>query len=310
MGITGYIGNTDFDWYSFLSVHPEFREINFWQPSGNRGFHAISPGEPFFFRLKAPDNAIAGFGYLSRSEILPAWLAWDTFGMANGAASFKEMVSRVARYRRTAEDAHGNYNIGCLMIVDPVFFPKNSWVREPEGWHRNIVQGRTIDLAAGEGQRIYSECLAQAKGGVGTGIVGDGVSQERFGNPMTVFPRLGQGSFRLAVTKAYESACAITMEHSLPVLEAAHVKPYADGGEHRISNGLLLRSDIHKLFDRGYVTVTPELEFNVSRKLKEDYSNGRSYYGLHGQKIHIPQRAADHPDKALLAWHNESRFLG
>ena len=55
---------------------------------------------------------------------------------------------------------------------------------------------------------------------------------------------------RFAVTSAYQSACAVTMEHSLPVLDAAHIRPYSDGGEHEVSNGLLLRSDIHRLFDK------------------------------------------------------------
>jgi len=305
--ISGYIGNTDFDWYQFLSSHPEFREINFWQPSGGRGFHVISPGEPFFFRLKSPHNAIAGFGYLSRHQILPAWLAWDTFGMANGAPSFQEMIRRIAHYRHEPADPHGNNKIGCLMVVDPVFFPQSSWVREPDGWHQNIVQGKRIDLSGGDGLRIWNECTAGAKGGAS--LVNDGENAPRYGEPLVVRPRLGQGSFRLAVTSAYQNACAVTMEHSLPALEAAHIIPYAEGGEHRISNGILLRSDIHHLFEKGYVTVSPDYHFNVGQKLKEDFSNGKSYYGLHGQLIHLPIRPADRPDKAVLEWHNQ-RFLG
>ncbi|MFH1726153.1 MAG: HNH endonuclease [Elusimicrobiota bacterium] len=306
--ISGYVGNTDFEWYQFLSNHPEFREVNFWQPSGGRGFRAISPGEPFFFRLKSPHNAIGGFGYLSRHEILPAWLAWDTFGMANGALTFQKMVHRIAKYRRAPEDPHGNNRIGCLMVVDPVFFPPSSWVREPAGWHQNIVQGRTIDLSEGDGLRISVECNDQAKNS--TPALKGGEGSERFGEPLVVRPRLGQGSFRLAVTSAYGRACAVTMEHSLPVLDAAHIRPYSEGGAHEISNGLLLRSDIHRLFDRGYVTVAPDLRFQVSRKLKDDFSNGRSYYGLHGQPIHLPTQPDERPNKLVLNWHNKNLFLG
>jgi putative restriction endonuclease len=306
--ISGYIGNTDFEWFEFLSAHPEFSEINFWQPSGGRNFRAISSGEPFFFRLKSPYNAIAGFGYLSRHEILPAWLAWDTFGMANGAPSFQEMARRIAKYRRAPADPHGNNKIGCLMIVDPVFFPRETWVREPEGWHQNIVQGRTIDLSDGEGKRLLEECLSRVKGGAQ--LAKEVSTAERFGSPLLFRPRLGQGSFRIAVSSAYENACAVTGEHSLPVLDAAHIRPYSDGGEHEVSNGLLLRSDIHRLFDKGYVTVAPDMRFQVSRKLKEDFSNGRSYYGLHGQAIHLPMRATERPNGEMLRWHNTNAFLG
>jgi len=110
--------------------------------------------------------------------------------------------------------------------------------------------------------------------------------------------------------QAYERACAVTTEHSLPTLDAAHIRPYAEGGEHMVSNGLLLRSDIHRLFDKGYVTVTPELRFEVSRRLKDDFNNGKSYYSLQGSAIHIPSGATDRPDPTMLSWHNTERFLG
>jgi hypothetical protein len=93
------------------------------------------------------------------------------------------------------------------------------------------------------------------------------------------------------VTDAYSRRCAITGERTLPALEAAHIKPFAQGGSHEPTNGLLLRRDIHALFDAGYVTVTPDMHFRVSRRIKEEYENGRHYYAL------IPSR----PQPALSA---------
>lgn len=83
-----------------------------------------------------------------------------------------------------------------------------------------------------------------------------------FGEPALVRPRLGQRSFRIAVLDTYERRCAITSERTLPVLEAAHIRDYADVQQHSINNGILFRSDIHKLFDGGYVTVTRLLTSN------------------------------------------------
>ncbi len=108
-------------------------------------------------------------------------------------------------------------------------------------------------------------------------------------------PRLGQGTFRLAVTSAYSRACVVTGEHSLPALEAAHIRPYGDGGEHEVSNGLLLRSDIHRLFDTGYVGVTPDYKFVVSDRLRGDFSNGRSYCALSGRPIELPAAREEWP---------------
>ncbi len=130
----------------------------------------------------------------------------------------------------------------------------------------------------------------------------------RYGKPHLIRPRLGQGAFRVLVTDAYGRRCAVTQERTLPALEAAHIRPYSDGGEHEAHNGLLLRRDIHKLFDTGYVTVTPDLNFEVSQRIKEDYENGRDYYALHGKQIAAPVRLNERPDRSVLAWHNEHRF--
>ncbi|WP_296645161.1 HNH endonuclease, partial [Roseinatronobacter sp.] len=132
----------------------------------------------------------------------------------------------------------------------------------------------------------------------------------RWGEPQLVRPRLGQGAFRVLVTDIYRRRCAITNERTLPALEAAHIRPYADGGLHEASNGLLLRRDVHSLFDSGYVTVTPELRFEVSRRIREEFDNGKHYYALHGQQITKPDDPKLLPDRAALAWHNEQRFNG
>jgi putative restriction endonuclease len=103
----------------------------------------------------------------------------------------------------------------------------------------------------------------------------------------------------------------VTGEHSLPALEASHIRPFSDDGPHEVSNGLLLRADLHRLFDTGYLTVTPEHRLEVSSRLRQDYSNGRSYYPLHGEPLRsLPSIAADQPVPELLRWHNEHVFLG
>ena len=91
-------------------------------------------------------------------------------------------------------------------------------------------------------------------------------------------------------------------EHSLPALDAAHIKPYSLDGPHKVSNGILLRSDIHRLFDAGYITVTPDYRVQVSDGLKEHFSNGRSYYPFMNQPLAVlPQRAEDRPDREFVA---------
>lgn len=112
------------------------------------------------------------------------------------------------------------------------------------------------------------------------------------------------------MTDGYRRRCAITGEKTLPALDAAHIRPYSEGGSHDPSNGILFRRDIHSLFDAGYVTVTPDLRFEVSRRIREEFDNGRHYYALHGQPVDAPPLAHQRPDRAALAWHNTTVYKG
>ena len=92
---------------------------------------------------------------------------------------------------------------------------------------------------------------------------------------------------------------------------AAHIQPYALSQDHSPTNGLLLRSDIHQLYDLGYVTVTPEYEVRVSKRLREDFSNGKIYYQHDGEGLaKLPKQEGLRPDPERLAWHGEEVWLG
>ncbi len=94
----------------------------------------------------------------------------------------------------------------------------------------------------------------------------------------------------------------------MPVLEAAHIQPYSRGGAHRVDNGLLLRRDLHRLYDLGYVTVTPEYVFRVGDRLRDEFKNGRTYYSLDGATIATPDHPSWKPNRELSEWHRRSVF--
>ena len=96
----------------------------------------------------------------------------------------------------------------------------------------------------------------------------------------------------------------------LPVLAAARVEMISEGGQHETTNGILLRSDLHRLFDRGYVTVTPDQRCRVSRKLRDDFHNGEEYMQLAGSELWVPPSAADRPSREFLEWHTDTAFRG
>jgi putative restriction endonuclease len=309
-----YVGVTDNDWFRFLRARPDLDEVNFWQPSGNREFRLLCLGEPFLFKLLSPENFIVGGGFFVHFSIYPSSLAWEAFGPKNGAESFEEMRGQIERYRRqragSGLDAREDYKVGCIILQDPFFFDERDWIESPGDFHPNIVQGKSYDLSVGTGKALWDAvALRLHRQEVPAQRVTD-IERPAYGDPILVKQRLGQGTFRVLVTDTYERRCAITREKALPALEAAHVRPVSEGGLHRIDNGLLLRSDVHRLYDAGYVTVTPDYQVHVSRKLRDDFHNGEQYLRLEGSSIRVPAAHVDRPKREYLEWHADTVYRG
>ena len=304
MGVNLVIAVTDDDWFESLRRQPDLTEINFWAPSAKK-FWALQPGELFLFKLHSPRNMIVGGGIFAYANTLPCSLAWDAFGTANGAQSALEMRRRITKYRSAGSNDRSDFEIGCRILTQPFFFDESDWIPTPKSWSRNIVSFKTYNTDKPEGLALWEVVNDRLRRRL---IPGVAEKQLRFGEPQLIRPRLGQGAFRVLVTDTYQRRCAVTQERTLPALEAAHIRPFRDGGEHEARNGLLLRRDIHSLFDTGYVTVTPDLDFEVSVRIKEEFENGKHYYALHGKRILTPQDAARRPDPDALRWHNENCF--
>lgn len=306
-----FVGVTDFDWFKFLSTASDIDEVNFWQPSGTNVFRALGTGEPFLFKLHSPRDYIVGGGFFAHSTILPTSLAWNAFREKNGASSIEEMRSRIEKYRRTTQSSE-DYQVGCILLEQPFFFNREDWISVPSDWSPNIVRGKGYETGQEEGKKLWEQVQfrLQARGDllVEVPLVADETT--RYGEPVLVAPRLGQGSFRIVVTDAYDRRCAVTQERVLPALEASHIKPFGESGPHRIENGILLRSDIHRLFDTGYVTVSLKYRFEVSRRIKDDFDNGKNYYALHGSPLHLPRECKLRPAAEFISWHNSKKFLG
>jgi putative restriction endonuclease len=223
--LIGTIAITDEGWYEFLSARDPVHEVNFWSPSPRRAVRA-QPFSPFFFKLRSPSNAICGFAYYAKWSALPDWLAWECFQERNGCASLQEMRKRLAeirqRIRFEPRDSLGE--IGCTLLVHPTFFRREDWIRQPSDWPIRTQNSKKYDLETSEGARIWRECMARESEVVTRIIPSDDTATDdraRFGTPQLVARRLGQGIFRVNVMDAYERACAVTGEHSLPALVLA-----------------------------------------------------------------------------------------
>lgn len=306
-----YVAVTDSDWFNFLSQQPSIDEVNFWQPGGGRGFNVLSLGAPLLFKLHWPDNYIVGGGFFASFSRLPVSMVWETFGIKNGTRTYAEMRSRIEHYRRVTPAPREDYEIGNIILQDPFFLPRAQWIPAPSDFAKSVVQGKGYDLAEPLGRELWDQVLAARALTSHRSFerLVPSIDGPMWGEAKRGRVRLRQGAFRVMVTDSYNRRCAISGEKALPVLQAAHIMPVADGGEHRMDNGLLLRSDVHTLFDRGYITVTPDYRVLVAKRaLKDDFDNGEPYWPYHDTTIQLPKSDSEQPSKLWLEWHNDTLF--
>lgn len=312
MSRRAHVFPTDRAWFNFLSSTGPHQDVNFWTPKpwGGR-FGILTPGDLLLFRLKAPLNVIAGGGVFARYLEMPISAAWEAFGISNGVEDPAAMRDSIARLRREPASAQADYTIGCIVLSDPFFWPVQEWFPAPPDYPQNAVRGRGYDLTVGSGRELWRAVVARF------GEIGGYGVRERildplpggYGDPIPRRPRLGQAAFRAILMDAYGRQCAVTGERALPALEAAHIQPFGMNAVHDIRNGVLLRSDIHRLFDAGYLTISPDYVVQASPRIWADFNGGRSYIEMSGRRISLPRDAGLQPDPERLHWHSTTRFL-
>ncbi|MFI6433221.1 HNH endonuclease [Rhodococcus oryzae] len=113
--------------------------------------------------------------------------------------------------------------------------------------------------------------------------------------------RRGQARFRNELIGAYAGTCAVTGSTVTSVLEAAHIDRYFGDHTNHVTNGLLLRSDIHTLFDLGVLTISNSLTVQLAPWLRES-----EYRPLHDKPIHLPSDESNRPDLEALARHRQT----
>ena len=290
------IANTDPAWLSLLKSRKP-REVNFWRPSAPAT--RVAPGTPWFYKLRGT-REIVGCGFFAAYSIMPIMMAWEIFGQANGVRDFATFLRVIASLRR--EPTTSISEIGCAALIDPVYFSRPVTMDRMYG---PIVSGDTREASDVPLWNSLTEAVHQSKSDHGISPL---TLPGGRGAPTLSRRRLGQPSFRTAILSAYERRCAITGERTLPVLEAAHIRPFAETEEHDVRNGLLMKSDLHALFDAGLVTVTPDLHFRVSSQIRERYENGRDYYALDGRTIRSPRSEHERPLYESLDYHSSKIF--
>jgi hypothetical protein len=132
-----------------------------------------------------------------------------------------------------------------------------------------------------------------------------GIEDSRNWTKVSIALRQGQPRFRNELLQIYGRRCAITDCDAEQALEAAHIFPYQGADSNAVANGLLLRADIHTLFDNGLLAIdTTTMTVIVSPQLSSTV-----YIGLHGCSVKVPLSPTLQPNKDALDHHRARHKL-
>jgi hypothetical protein len=176
-------------------------------------------------------------------------------------------------------------------------------------WATAVLKGERASHEAERGADAFSfeEILANVESSEETSEYFDPqtVRDARERIAASIVYRRGQAGFRRRLLEAYERRCAITGCDVEAVLEAAHIIPYQGKETNHPANGLLLRADLHTLFDLGLITVDPDkLTVVIAPEL-----SGTHYQALDGKPLRLPVGTTNYPSKAALDEHQWKYFL-
>lgn len=159
-----YLSITDTTWINFIKNNKDNlgKYINFWRPGG-KAFKALKQGELFLFKLhskkdKGENGEIVGGAYYYGFEKMSPNEAWNRFGIGNGASTLFEKCSLINEYR-TRNNLKDIDEIGCIILYEPFFFDKESWIDSPVDFGKSIVSGKKYDISFGVGKEIYEKVL-------------------------------------------------------------------------------------------------------------------------------------------------------
>ncbi|MGA6840594.1 HNH endonuclease [Priestia megaterium] len=298
------IAPTDINWFNFFYTKSPPSLVNFWTPTP-WNVRQLKERDHLLFLLKSPYRKIAGYGTFKYYENLTANDAWSKYGIGNGCSNLNELVQRATGYARihsTKPNTYENTNpvIGCIVLENPIFLDEGDFVKPEDvglSFAPQVVKlkyfNTTLDQVIGVTMLQNNDPfqLVDSKAG----------SKKK----VTVKERKGQSSFRKNVLLAYNNTCAVSGEDCSEILEAAHIQPYVNEESNHIQNGICLRSDLHKLFDAGLLSIDANNKVVLSEHLFSNY-----YRSFNGKNIALPLNPKERPSKEAFNFHFSSIFRG
>lgn len=285
------ISPTDKSWFDLLKKQQFNSYVNFWTPTP---WNIRKPRfeDRWYFLLKSPIRKIGGFGELIEYKNMTIADAWKHYGLRNGCESFENMSAKVQSYVNKHSKRNGkkdvsieDYKIGCLILKNCQFWDEGDYL-DPLEYNASVkdqvVTRKIFDR--------YDPFLHDSNNNSFQIL-----SEPREDYKAQINQRRGQGKFQGLILKAYNNACCISGETCPELLDAAHIQNYLTESSNHVQNGLLLRVDIHRLYDNGLLYIDDQFNILVSPLLK-----GTMYWQYNRKSIKLPGDINDYPSKNAL----------
>lgn len=303
------------------------RNVRYW-------LYDFATGEPTPFAAHADPGPSAADVAASLDPTARYWQVWEAVKALGRPASIPEITTWLEAHHPEVRHPDVRQNAGMLTVNEPTRpqfdgtrhnyrtdrgHPKDLLFRRGDAktgvtyepynvtehgvWDlRPDAEGKwrlvRLDVAQGAAEQALAEARADVAAETTPEFSNE--AQARRYEMRAIVMREGQPQFKAALLDAYEGRCAVTGSGVVAILEGAHIHPYCDGGAQTnvVSNGLLLRADIHTLFDRGLLWV----DANGCVQLDADLADSE-YASLKGRPLREPKNAAARPHPAHLAHH-------
>ncbi|RDI05494.1 HNH endonuclease [Flavobacterium sp. AG291] len=286
------ISPTDKDWYNYLKQNQFNSYINFWTPTP-WNISRLKEGNRLYFMLKSPIRKIGGFGEFVEYKNMTAEAAWNEFGYRNGRESKADFLNGIQKYIDKNSDKYGkrllnsfSYQIGCIVLKNCQFWDEEYYKLPAEYNIEFANQVVTIKYYEEYDSFLQSDFENDSF---------DLVQEPRERKKQLTNIRNGQGAFKGKILKAYRNACCVTGETIPELLEAAHIQQYKSKTSNHVQNGLLLRVDIHRLFDNNLIFIDGDYVIHVSDLVGNEY-----YKRFDGKKITLPDIESEYPSTEAL----------
>ena len=215
-------------------------------------------------------------------------------GKRNGCESKEELRRKITLYleknsKQNLKEEGDDYKIGCIVLSNCEFWENGEYLNIEDfnlSFPKEVVKLKYFD----EDDLIKNSLsLPEKKDFELVSAV-----RERFEN-VTTTKRDGQARFKRRMLEIYSNKCCISGEEIPELLDAAHIQPYINNSSNHIQNGLLLRKDLHTLFDNGLLSISQNYTISLSPLIKSKY-----YLDFKEKSLSLPANNRDYPSKQAL----------